>query len=198
MGVAMFTLAVNDVLWLIIGLAAGWVIAWLWRGRMMGNRIAMLRTKYRAKYEQLKRDLNGRIARLKDDRLNAEDLIPARDTAVAERDRLLRQQTEQLSDRAGQILHLMADRADQQTRLTKLEAAYATLQQDHRAARALIGNQNKRIADDGAKLAALDPVPARLTATEEKLAQTLKNLESAQALVDTQERDISRLHKRTV
>ena len=194
----MFTLAVNDVLWLIIGLAAGWVIAWLWRGRMMGNRIAMLRTKYRAKYEQLKRDLNGRIARLKDDRLNAEDLIPARDTAVAERDRLLRQQTEQLSDRAGQILHLMADRADQQTRLTKLEAAYATLQQDHRAARALIGNQNKRIADDGAKLAALDPVPARLTATEEKLAQTLKNLESAEALVDTQERDISRLHKRTV
>jgi len=194
----MFTLAENDVLWLIIGLAAGWVIAWLWRGRMMGNRIAMLRTKYRAKYEQLKRDLNGRIARLEDDRLNAEDLIPARDTAVAERDRLLRQQTEQLSDRAGQILHLMADRADQQTRLTKLEAAYATLQQDHRAARALIGNQNKRIADDGAKLAALDPVPARLTATEKKLAQTLKNLESAEALVDTQERDISRLHKRTV
>ncbi len=194
----MFTLAENDVLWLIIGLAAGWVIAWLWRGRMMGNRIAMLRTKYRAKYEQLKRDLNGRIARLEDDRLNAEDLIPARDTAVAERDRLLRQQTEQLSDRAGQILHLMADRADQQTRLTKLEAAYATLQQDHRAARALIGNQNKRIADDGAKLAALDPVPARLTATEKKLAQTLKNLESAEALVDTQERDVSRLHKRTV
>ncbi len=194
----MFTLAENDVLWLIIGLAAGCVIAWLWRGRMMGNRIAILRTKYRAKYEQLKRDLNGRIARLEDDRLNAEDLIPARDSAVAERDRLLRQQTEQLSDRAGQILHLMADRADQQTRLTKLEAAYATLQQDHRAARALIGNQNKRIADDGAKLAALDPVPARLTATEKKLAQTLKNLESAEALVDTQERDISRLHKRTV
>ncbi|MEO5860941.1 MAG: hypothetical protein ABIW48_09790 [Burkholderiales bacterium] len=195
---AMFTLAENDVLWLIIGLAAGWVIAWLLRGRMMGNRIAMLRTKYRAKYEQLKRDLNGRIARLEDDRLNAEDLIPGRDTAVTEPDRLLRQQTEQLSDRAGQILHLMADRADQQTRLTKLEAAYATLQQDHRAARALIGNQNKRIADDGAKLAALDPVPARLTATEKKLAQTLKNLESAEALVDTQERDISRMHKRTV
>ncbi len=193
----MSTLAGNVVLWLIAGLVIGWVIAWLGRGRMMDKSIALLQTESHAKYEQLS-DLDGRVTRLENDLLNANALIQVRDTAVAQRDQLLRQQTEQLADRSGQIAHLTVESADRHTRLSKQEASYAVLEQEHRAARARIGEQTKRIADDLAKLAVLEPVPAKLTQTQAKLTHTLKSLESAQARVNVQDQEISRLHKRTV
>ena len=194
----MVALAGNAVLWLIVGLAAGWLIAWFWRSRIMRVSLDSLQNESRAKYEQLKRDLESRVSRLENDLLKSKDVIQARDTAIAERDRLIRQQTEQLTDEASQIARLTVESADRQAKLDDREASYSNLDQQHRAARALIGEQEKRIAGDGAKLAQLAPVPAKLAQTNETLTETLKNLESTQARVNAQDQEISRLHKRTV
>ncbi len=188
----------NAVLWLIVGLAVGWLIAWVWRSRTMRTSLNSLQNESRAKHEQLKRDLEGRVGRLENELLKSKDIIQTRDTAIAERDRLIRQQTEQLNDVSSQVARLTVESADRQAKLDDQEASYSKLEQEHRAARALMGEQEKRIAEDSARLAQLDPVPAKLARTEQTLAQASKNLESAQARINAQDQDISRLHKRTV
>jgi predicted flap endonuclease-1-like 5' DNA nuclease len=194
----MMTLAVGSVLWAVIGLAAGWLIAWFWRSRMMRDSVSMLQAEARAKYEQLKRDLEGRVARVENDLMNAKEVIQARDVAIAERDRLIRQQNEQLTDGNNQIARLTVASTDRQARLNKQEVLHATLEQEHRAVRARIEEQQKRIADDNARLAELEPLPAKLAASNEKLVQTTKNLDAANARFNSQDLEISRLHKRTV
>lgn len=194
----MLSLSVDVILSLIGGAIAGCAVAWLWRSRMMRNSIALLHGESRAKHEQLKRDLEGRVTRLENDLLNAKEVIQVRDSAIAERDRLIRQQVERLTDSTDQIARLTVENVNRQTKLAKQEASYATIEQAHRTACALIGEQEKRITGDGAKLAQLEPIPAKLADANDKLAQTRKNLETAQARFNNQDLEISRLHKRTV
>lgn len=194
----MLSLSLDAILSLIAGAIAGCALAWLWRSRMMRNSIAVLHGESRAKYEQLKRDLEGRVTRLENDLLNAKEVIQVRDSAIAERDRLIRQQVEQLTDSTAQIARLTVENVDTQTQLAKQEASYATLDQAHRAASALIGEQQNRIAGDSAKLAQLEPIPAKLADANDKLAQTQKNLQIAQARFNNQDLEITRLHKRNV
>jgi predicted flap endonuclease-1-like 5' DNA nuclease len=194
----MAALAGNAVLWLIIGLAVGWLIAWVWRSRTMRTSLNSLQNESRAKHEQLKRDLEGRVGRLENELLKSKDVIQTRDAAIAERDRLIRQQTEQLTDISSQVARLTVESADRQAKLDDREASYSKLEQEHLAARTLIGDHEKRIAEDGVTLTQLSPVPAKLADTEAALGQTLKNLESAQARANAQDQEISRLHKRSV
>lgn len=62
----------------------------------MRDSIALLRGESRAKFELLTPDLEGRVTRLENNRLNAKESIQARNEAVANRNRLIRQQAEQL------------------------------------------------------------------------------------------------------
>ena len=184
--------------WLVLAVVAGWGVAWLWRGRMLHNRIAAMQSESSAKHEQLKRDLDARVGRLENDLLGAKEGVRLRDTAVAERDRLVRQQTELLAENSSRIASLTTESEERQSKLIQRDAALAALEQNYHIAHTLAAGQKKQLADYSARLAQLAPVPATLAATEEDLKQTLVRLASAQALVNTQDQEISRLHKRTV
>ena len=184
--------------WLVLAAIAGCGAAWLWRGRVMGNRMAALQCESSAKQEQLKRDLDVRLSRLENDLLGAKELVRARDSTVAERDRLIRQQTELLAENSSRIASLTAESEERQEKLTQRDAAFAALELNYHAERSLTAEQKKQLANHDARLAQLAPVPAKLAATEEELKQTWIRLASVQALVNTQDREISQLHKRTV
>ena len=184
--------------WLVLAAIAGCGAAWLWRGRMMGNRMAALQSESSAKQEQLKRDLDVRLSRLENDLLGAKELVRARDSTVAERDRLIRQQTELLAENSSRIASLTAESEERQEKLTQRDAAFAALELNYHAEHSLTAEQKKQLANHDARLAQLAPVPAKLAATEEELKQTWIRLASVQALVNTQDREISQLHKRTV
>lgn len=184
--------------WLVLAAIAGCGAAWLWRGRVMGNRMAALQCESSAKQEQLKRDLDVRLSRLENDLLSAKELVRARDSTVAERDRLIRQQTELLAENSSRIASLTTESEGRQEKLTQRDAALAALQKNYHAEQSLAAEQKKQLANHDARLAQLTPVPAKLAATEEELKQTWIRLASVQALVNTQDREISQLHKRTV
>ena len=184
--------------WLVLAAIAGCGAAWLWRGRVMGNRMAALQCESSAKQEQLKRDLDVRLSRLENDLLGAKELVRLRDSTVAERDRLIRQQTELLAENSSRIASLTAESEGRQEKLTQRDAALAALEQNYHAEHSLAAEQKKQLANHDARLAQLTPVPAKLAATEEELKQTWIRLASVQALVNTQDREISQLHKRTV
>ena len=184
--------------WAVLGAVLGWIGAWLLRGRMVHTRIAETRADARAKHEQLKRDLEARLGRLENELLGAKEITRIRDAAVAERDKLIRQQADQLVAGLSEIAAAKAERDDRQTKLTQQGATLATLEQDFRSARALSAEQEKRLADSAARLAQLEPVPAKLAAVEEELQATQGRLLAGQKRVTSQDQEISRLHKRTV
>jgi chromosome segregation ATPase len=184
--------------WAVLGAALGWIAAWFLRGHMAGKRLAQTHADARAKHEQLKRDLESRLGRFENDLVGAKETIYVRDAAIAERDKLMRQQTDQLAAAASQLTALSVERDDQQTRLTEQSASLSALEQDFRAAQLRVTEQETRLADNSVRLAQLEPIPAKLASTEEDLRATKGRLESAQALVNSQDQEISRLHKRAV
>ncbi len=184
--------------WLVLAVIAGWGGAWLWRGRAMDKRVAASQAESSAKYEQLKRDLDVRLGRLENDLLGAKELVRTRDSSIAERDRLIRQQTELLAENSSRIASLAAEGEERQAKLIQRDAALAALEQNYHVQHSLAAEQKRQLADQTARLAQLTPVPAKLAATEEELKQTWVRLASAQALANRQDQEISQLHKRTV
>ncbi len=184
--------------WALLGAVLGWIIAWLLRGRAMNNLLAATQLESRAKHEQLKRDLESRLGRFENDLLAAKEIIQIRDAAIGERDKLIRQQTDQLTVGLGQLAAATAERDNRQAKLTQQAAVLETLEQELRAGQLHAAGHEKRLADNDMRLAQLEPIPAKLASVEEELRATKDRLESAQALVNSQDQEISRLHKRTV
>ena len=188
----------NVVGWAALAAVLGWIIAWLLRGRAANNLLTAAQLESRAKHEQLKRDSESRLGRFENDLLAAKEVIQMRDAAIAERDKLIRQQTEQLTAGLGQLAAATADRDDRQTKLTQQAAALATLEQEFRSVQLHAGDQEKRLAENANRLTQLEPIPDKLASAEVELRAAKDRLESAQALVNSQDQEISRLHKRTV
>lgn len=184
--------------WVAAAAIVSWLAAWLIRGRAVKNRVHALQAEARVKYEQLRRDLETRLSRVENDLLGAKDGIQVRDRAIAERDKLIRQQTEQLAAGLSQIAAASAERDNYQGKGLQLHASLSKSDEDLRQARILIGERETRLAENDSRLAQLQPLPAKLSATEAELRETKSQLESTQARVRSQDQEVSRLHKRTV
>ncbi len=147
----------------------------------------------------MKRDLESRLGRFENDLLAAKEVIQIRDAAIAERDKLIRQQTDQLAAGLSQLAAATAERDDRQDKFAQQSCG----SWQHWNKKFVLLNwhaadHEKRLADTGMRLAQLEPIPAKLALVKEELGATKERLESAQALVNSQDQEISRLHKRTV
>ena len=181
----------NIVGWVVLGVFAGWVIAWLVRGRLANDGLATAQADARAKHEQLKRDSEARAGRFESDLHGAKETIQMRDNAIAERDRLIRQQTDQLTSGSSQIATATAQRDDRQVRLEQQSAILTTLEQNVQTLRA----ENAALEQHQAQLR---PLPTKLAAVETQLRDTKTRLESELSRVNLQDQEISKLHKRNV
>lgn len=189
---------VNIAGWMVVAGVVSWLAAWLIRGRVLQNRIHALQADARVKFEQLKRDMETRLGRVENDLLGAKEVIQLRDHAVAERDKMIRQQTEQLTIGLSQTATTAAERDSLQDKLSRKEASLREAEQALGQTQANAAEQEKRLAESEAQRARLAPLPAKLAASEANLQSTTARLESAQTLLKTQDEENSRLHKRTV
>jgi DNA repair exonuclease SbcCD ATPase subunit len=189
---------INVAVWAVLGVLVGWIVAWLLGSRMANNRLAAAQVDARTKQEQLKRDLETRLGRIENDLLGAKEMIQMRDAAIAERDKLIRQQTDQLTAGLSQLALATAERDDRQAKLSVQGQTFAAAEQDLRATRERLVEQEKSLAERDAQLTQLLPIPAKLALAEEELRAAKERFNSAQARVNSQDQEISRLHKRNV
>ncbi len=189
---------VNIAGWVIVAGLVSWLAAWLIRGRVMQNRIHSIQADARLKSEQLKRDLETRVSRVDNDLLGAKEVIQLREHAIAERDKMIRQQTEQLTAGLNQTATVAEERDGLQAKLSRKEVALRESEQTLAQTQAHVAEQERRLGESDAQLKRLAPLPAKLAASETELKSTTARLESAQALLKTQDEENSRLHKRIV
>lgn len=181
----------NIVGWVVLGLFAGWVVAWLIRGRLANDGLATAQADARAKQEQLKRDSEARAGRFENDLHDAKEIIQKRDNAIAERDRLIRQQTDQLAAGLSQLTTASAERDHHQAKVEQQGAAVISLEQNVQTIRSEKAGLEQRLAQ-------LQPLPAKLAAAEMELRETKTRLKTELSRVNSQDQEISTLHKRNV
>jgi tetrahydromethanopterin S-methyltransferase subunit G len=188
----------NIVGWALASLLVGWVAAWLVRGWLANDGLATAQADARAKQEQLKRELEARVGRSENDLHGAKETIQMRDNAIAERDFLIRQQTDQLASGLSRLAAATAERDDRQAVLEKQGAALASLEQTMQTSRVENATLEQRAAEAAARVAQLEPLGPKLAAFEAEFRETKSRLESAQVRINSQDVEMSNLHKRNV